>query len=218
MKLDNFRKRIENNVLSKIEEKSDKVLFQIKVFDKLDSFLSLPNQRLDLKIKEKNYFIDNLLSSKNLKFLALKSSFGSPEQLFSNIDRKVDTFFNQSSNLIDKKINSYRLNFLQKHNIISLRIIYSLIEIYSKDIDLNCSIIKKNLEKKVFINDEKLKNLIRLLNNSNLSKIFDKGFVYVENESGKKVTKLQELLLGESINLTFSDGKAKSKIVERKLN
>jgi exonuclease VII large subunit len=60
--------------------------------------------------------------------------------------------------------------------------------------------------------------LIRLLNNSNLLKIFDKGFVYLENESGKKVTKLQELLLGESINLTFSDGKAKSKIVERKLN
>ena len=84
--------------------------------------------------------------------------------------------------------------------------------------DLNCSIVKKNLEKKVFFNDEKLKNLIRLLNNSNLSKIFDKGFVYLENESGKKVTKLQELLLGESINLTFSDGKAKSKIVERKLN
>ena len=218
LKLVNFRKRIQHNVLSKIEEKSDKVLFQIKVFDKLDSFLSLPNQRLDLKIKEKNYFIDNLLSSKNLKFLSLKSSFGSPEQLFSNIDRKVDTFFNQSSNLIDKKINSYRINFLQKHNIISPRIIYSLIEIYSKDIDLNCSIIKKNLEKKVFFNDEKLKNLIRLLNNSNLSKIFDKGFVYLENESGKKVTKLQELLLGESINLTFSDGKAKSKIVERKLN
>ena len=218
LKLVNFKKRIQHNVLSKIEEKSDKVLFQIKVFDKLDSFLYLPNQRLDLKIKEKNYFIDNLLSSKNLKFLSLKSSFGSPEQLFSNIDRKVDTFFNQSSNLIDKKINSYRLNFLQKHNIISPRIIYSLIEIYSKDIDLNCSIIKKNLEKKVFFNDEKLKNLIRLLNNSNLSKIFDKGFVYLENESGKKVTKLQELLLGESINLTFSDGKAKSKIVERRLN
>ena len=37
-------------------------------------------------------------------------------------------------------------------------------------------------------------------------------------ESGKKVTKLQELLSGESINLTFSDGKAKAKIVERKLN
>ena len=194
------------------------MLYQIKVFDKLDSFLSLPNQRLDLKINEKNYLIDNLLSSKNLKFLSLKSSFGSPEKLFSKIDRKVDTFLNKSSNLIDKKINSYRLNFLQKHNIISPRIIYSLIEIYSKDLDLNCSIVKKNLEKKVFFNDEKLKNLIRLLNNSNLSKIFDKGFVYLENESGKKVTKLQELLLGESINLTFSDGKAKSKIVERKLN
>ena len=42
--------------------------------------------------------------------------------------------------------------------------------------------------------------------------------MYLENESGKKVTKLQELLSGENINLKFSDGKAKAKIVERKLN
>ena len=91
-------------------------------------------------------------------------------------------------------------------------------EIYNKDMNTSYSIIKKNLANKVFFNEEKLKNLIRLLNNSNLSKIFDKGFVYLENESGKKVTKLQELLSGENINLTFSDGKAKAKIVERKLN
>ena len=218
LKLSNYRKRIKHKVLSKIEEKSDKVLFQTKIFDKLDSFLFLPNQRLDLKIKEQNYFINSLLSKKNLNFLSLKSRFGSPEKVFSNIDRKVETIFNKSSNLINKKINSYRLNFIQKHNIISPRIIYSIMEIYNKDMNSSYSIIKKNLANKVFFNEEKLKNLIRLLNNSNLSKIFDKGFVYLENESGKKVTKLQELFSAENINLTFSDGKAKAKIVERKLN
>ena len=60
-------------------------------------------------------------------------------------------------------------------------------------------------------------NVYRLLNNSDLSKVFKRGFVYLQTNSGEKITELKHLSNNQKINLTFIDGKAKANILDIKL-
>ena len=45
-----------------------------------------------------------------------------------------------------------------------------------------------------------------------------RGFVYLQTNSGEKITELKHLSHNQKINLTFSDGKAKANILDIKLN
>jgi len=218
IKIKDYLKRIKLSIFNKIEEKKATILFHNKNFDKVENFLSFPNQRLDLRVNEKNNLINSLLSNKELNYLSLKSKVGSPDKIFYKIDRKIEKILHEASNLIDKKINSNWLNFFQLYKNISPKSIISLIDFYNKDININYSRIQNNLQNKIFIHKEKVNSLLRLLHNKNLSNLFDKGFVYLENEYGEKISELKKISPNQTVNLKFQDGKAKAKIFDIKLN
>ena len=54
----------------------------------------------------------------------------------------------------------------------------------------------------------------RLLENSNLTKVFSKGFVKVQKTNGESVSKSKNLSIGEKLDLIFLDGKIKVKVIE----
>ena len=218
IKISDFLKRINYSIYNKIEEKKARILFQKKNFDKLENFLSFPNQRLDLRINEKNNSINSLLSNKNLNYLFLKSKLGSPDNLFYKIEKEVEKLLHEVSNLIDMKLNSNRLKFVEIYKNISPKTIISFIDFYNKDVYSNYLRVETNLQNKLFIHEEKVNSLLRLLQNKNLSNLFDKGFVYIENEYGEKISELKKIRTSQTVNLKFKDGKAKAKIFDIKLN
>ncbi len=218
IKISDFLKRINYSIYNKIEEKKARILFQKKNFDKLENFLSSPNQRLDLRINEKNNSINSLLSNKNLNYLSLKSKLGSPDNLFYKIEKEVEKLLHEVSNLIDIKLNSNRLKFVEIYKNISPKTIISFIDFYNKDVNSNYLRVETNLQNKLLIHEEKVNSLMRLLQNKNLSNLFDKGFVYIENEYGEKISELKKIRTSQTLNLKFKDGKAKAKIFDIKLN
>ena len=82
----------------------------------------------------------------------------------------------------------------------------------SKSLYLSLRKTKKN---NLAILEQRFKNLERLLENSNLKKIFDRGFAYVENHDGKKVNKLEKLIQKKSVKLKFIDGIAEALILNK---
>ena len=82
----------------------------------------------------------------------------------------------------------------------------------SKSLYLSLRKTKKN---NLAILEQRFKNLERLLENSNLKKIFDRGFAYVENLDGKKVNKLEKLIQKKSVKLKFIDGIAEALILNK---
>ena len=160
----------------------------------------------------------NLFSNKMVGFLSLKNILGSPEKIFFNVQRKIQNSFNKSSSVITKKLNSLLFAYLEMENGINPKIIKSNLELYEKEIIINYNHIRKSIENLINIESDKLKSFDRLLNNSDLSKVFMRGFVYLQINSGEKVTELKHLSINQKINLTFSDGTAKANILDIKLN
>ena len=100
-------------------------------------------------------------------------------------------------------------------NNINLKNLFLLIETKSdksKSLYLSLRKTKKN---NLAILEQRFKNLERLLENSNLKKIFDRGFAYVENYDGKKVNKLEKLIQKKSVKLKFIDGIAEALILNK---
>jgi len=211
-------KRITYSIKNKIDEKQENISFYVRMIDKTEHFLSSPNQRLDLKSSELNNLMKNLFSNKMVGFLSLKNILGSPEKIFFNVQRKIQNIFNKSSSVITKKLNSHWFAYLEMENGINPKIIKSNLELYEKEIIINYSHIRKSIENLINIESDKLKSFDRLLNNSDLSKVFKRGFVYLQTNSGEKITELKHLSNNQKINLTFSDGKAKVNILDIKLN
>ena len=116
------------------------------------------------------------------------------------------------------KLNSNRLKFVEIYKNISPKTIISFIDFYNKDVYSKYLRVETNLQNKLFIHEEKVNSLFRLLQNTNLSNLFDKGFVYIENEYGEKVSELKKIRTSQTVNLKFKDGKAKAKIFDIKLN
>ena len=211
-------KRITYAIKNKIDEKLETISFYARMIEKTERFLSSPNQRLDITSNELNNLMKNLFSNKMVGFLSLKNKLGSPEKIFFNVQRKIQNMFNKSALAITKKLNSHRFAYLEIANGINPKIIKSNLELYDQEIIVNYSYIRKSIENIINIENDKLKSFDRLLNNSDLSKIFMKGFVYLQTNSGEKVTKLKNLTNNQKINLTFCDGKAKANIIDIKLN
>ncbi len=61
---------------------------------------------------------------------------------------------------------------------------------------------------------EELRTNFRLLENSNVSKIFSKGFVKVEKPNGQHVPNAKNLSLGDKLSLIFLDGKINVKVTD----
>ena len=74
---------------------------------------------------------------------------------------------------------------------------------------------RKTRKNNLAIVEQGFKNLERLLENSNLKKIFDRGFAYVENHDGEKVTRLEKLIQKRSVKLKFIDGIAEALILKK---
>ena len=126
---------------------------------------------------------------------------------------------NLKSNIINDinyTITNYFFNhgFINNFNI-NLKNLFLLIETKSdksKSLYLSLRKTKKN---NLAILEQRFKNLERLLENSNLKKIFDRGFAYVENHDGKKVNKLEKLIQKKSVKLKFIDGIAEALILNK---
>ena len=211
-------KRITYSIKNKIDEKLEMISFYARMIDKSEHFLSPPNQRLDLKSSELENLMKNLFSNKVVGFLSLKNKLGSPEKIFFNVQRKIQNIFNKSSSVITTKLNSHWFTYLEIANGINPKIIKSILEFYNKEIIVNYNYIRKSINNIINIENDKLKSIDRLLNNSDLSKVFMRGFVYLQTNSGEKITELKHLSNNQKINLTFSDGKAKANILDIKLN
>ena len=210
-----IKSRIQNSILNIIDENNKKTLFQKKFFDKIENFLLSPSQRLDIKTIELVNLFEKHISEKNLNFLNLKSLLGVPEELFNKIESKVVNYFYKSSNFVNNKINFNQLKFTKSMNNINLKNLFLLIKTKSdksKSLYLSLRKTKKN---NLAILEQRFKNLERLLENSNLKKIFDRGFAYVENHDGKKVNKLEKLIQKKSVKLKFIDGIAEALILNK---
>ena len=210
-----IKSRIQNSILHIINENNKKTLFQKKFFDKIENFLLSPSQRLDIKTIELGNLVEKHISEKNLNFLNLKSLLGVPEELFNKIESKVVNYFYKSSNFVNNKINFNQLKFTKSMNNINLKNLFLLIETkFDKSKSLYLS-LRKTKKNNLAILEQRFKNLERLLENSNLKKIFDRGFAYVENHDGKKVNKLEKLIQKKSVKLKFIDGIAEALILNK---
>ena len=211
-------KRITYSIKNKIDEKLEMISFYARMIDKTEHFLSPPNQRLDLKSSELDNLMKNLFSNKMVGLLSLKNKLGSPDKMFFNVQRKIQNIFNKSSSVITTKLNSHWFTYLDIANGINPKIIKSILVSYNKEIIVNYNYIRKSIDNIINIENDKLKSIDRLLNNSDLSKVFLRGFVYLQTNSGEKITELKHLSNNQKINLTFSDGKAKANILDIKLH
>ena len=189
--------------------------FKKKFFDKIENFLLSPSQKLDIKTIELGNLVEKHISEKNLNYLDLKSLLGVPEELFNKIESKVVNYFYKSSDFVNNKINFNQLKFTKSMNNINLKNLFLLVEKKSDKSESLYLSLRKTKKNNLAILEQRFKNLERLLENSNLKKIFDRGFAYVENHDGKKVTRLEKLIRKKTVKLKFIDGIAEALILNK---
>ena len=91
-------------------------------------------------------------------------------------------------------------------NGINPKIIKSILELYNKEIIVNYNYIRKSIDNIINIENDKLKSIDRLLNNSDLSKVFMRGFVYLQTKYiSKQLTKQNKQLNLSNQQLNLSN-------------
>ncbi len=188
---------------------------QSKIVNQFEQVLERPSQRLDIVHNKFKYNFNYYLSTKIQQLSNLSSNITHPNDFLKIKGFYIKSLFDD----INQKIIINNLN-QKAHSFSSLKK-----EIDLKKILLKMKISQVELNKLIRIFDnlifalfkQKYKDYetnFRLLENSNFTKVFSKGFVKVQKTNGQSVSKSKNLSIGEKLDLIFLDGKIKVKVIE----
>ena len=210
-----FESRVERSINIMIDNLRNVLKLQSKILHQFEKILERPSQSLDIAYNKLIYNFSDFLSENNQKFSNISSKIAKPDNfiqtkefyfksLFDDFNQKIIfKKFNQKSNLLfrlGKEINSEKIILKMKVSQVEIN---KLSRIFNKLIN---DLFKQK--------HEELRTNFRLLENSNVSKIFSKGFVKVEKPNGQHVPNAKNLSLGDKLSLIFLDGKINVKVTD----
>ena len=210
-----FQNRIERTINIMFDNLRNFLKLQSKIVNQFEQVLERPSQRLDIVHNKFKYNFNYYLSTKIQQLSNLRSNITHPNDFLKIKGFYIKSLFDD----INQKIIINNLN-QKAHSFSSLKK-----EIDLKKILLKMKISEVELNKLIRIFDNLIFTLFkqkykdyetnfRLLENSNLTKVFSKGFVKVQKTNGQSVSKSKNLSVGEKLDLIFLDGKIKVKVIE----